>query len=234
MSKLVPDPLGGVVEVVEVGLELLRKEPRHPPLENAQRRALRLHDLAVRDDLLLDVRDVADHVLGPALEHLVLDHVELVADLVQDREAVVEQVVEHLVEQPARALGEELLAEGLVVLAAAEEPRHGQQLARRDRDEGVLGDEEVELGRVETLDRLVEHGEVEDAEEVTLVVVVVDLRALTLRDDVLDVERMPAEAQREILGDVQRGVVDVDPGEAGGAQLMDGSRARDTLDRSRP
>ena len=71
-------------------------------------------DLAVGDDLLLDVRDVADDVLGLALEHVVLDPVELVADLVEDREAVVEEVVEHLVEQATGALREELLAERLV------------------------------------------------------------------------------------------------------------------------
>jgi hypothetical protein len=40
---------------------------------------------------------------------------------------------------------------------------------------------------------------VEDAEEVALVGVVVDLRPLALREDVLDVERMPAEAVGELL-----------------------------------
>ena len=103
-----------------------------------------------------------------ALEHVVLDPVELVADLVEDREAVVEEVVEHLVEQAAGALREELLAERVVVLAAREEPRDGQQLAVRERDEVVLADEDVELGRVEPLDRLVVDGEVEDGEEVAV------------------------------------------------------------------
>ena len=112
--ELVPDPLGRVDDVVEVEVELLGQELVHPALEHAQRRAARLHDLAVRDDLLLRVRDVADDVLGVALEHVVLDRVELVADLVEDREAVVEEVVEHLVEEPAGALGEQLLAERLV------------------------------------------------------------------------------------------------------------------------
>ena len=78
-----------------------------------------------------DVRDVAHDLLGAALEHVVLERVELVPDLVEDREAVVEEVVEHLVEQAAGALREELLAEGLVVLAAVEEPRDRQQLDRR-------------------------------------------------------------------------------------------------------
>ena len=49
----------GVDEVVEVELELLRQEALDAPLEQAQRRALRLDDLAVGDDLLLRLRDVA-------------------------------------------------------------------------------------------------------------------------------------------------------------------------------
>ena len=116
------------------------------------------------------------------------------ADLVEDREAVVEEVVEHLVQQAARALREELLPVRLVGIAAPEEPRDGQELAGRQRDEVIVADEEVELGRVEPLDRLVVDGEVEDGEEVAIVLVVVDLRALALRDDVLDVQRVPAEA----------------------------------------
>ena len=119
----VPDALGGVDDVVEVELELLRQEPLDVALEQAQGRALRLDDLPVADDLLLDVRDVADDLFGAALEHVVLERVELVPDLVEDREAVVEEVVEHLVEQAARALREELLAERLVVARSARNSR---------------------------------------------------------------------------------------------------------------
>jgi hypothetical protein len=46
-----------------------------------------------------------------------------VPDLVEDREAVVEEIVERLVEQAARALREKLLAEVFVLLAALEESR---------------------------------------------------------------------------------------------------------------
>ena len=145
----VPDALGGVDDVVEVEVELLGQEALDVALEHAQRRALRLDDLPVADDLLLDVRDVADDLLGASLEHVVLERVELVPDLVEDREAVVEEVVEHLVEQAARALREQLLAELLVLLAAAEEPRHRQQLDARQRDQVVRADEDVELGGVQ-------------------------------------------------------------------------------------
>jgi hypothetical protein len=53
---------------------------------------------------------------------------------------------------------------------------------------------------------------VEDREEVLRVLV--DLRALALREDVLEVERVPAEAVRERRGFLARRRVQVDPGEA--------------------
>ena len=118
-------------------------------------------------------------------------------DLVEDREAVVEEVVEHLVEQTAGAFREELLAKDVILFAAVEEARHRQQLDGRQGDQVVGADEEVELGGVQALDRPVVDREVEHAEQVALLGVVVDLRALPLRHDVLDIEGMPAEAARE-------------------------------------
>ncbi len=59
----VPDPLARVDDVVEVELELLGQETVDLPLELSQRRPLRLDDLAVGDDLLLDLVDVADELL---------------------------------------------------------------------------------------------------------------------------------------------------------------------------
>ena len=81
------------------------------PLEQTQRGALRLDDLAERDDLLLRPGDVADDLLEAAVLDVVLDRVELVPDLVEDREAVVEEVVEDVVEEVAGALREEALAQ---------------------------------------------------------------------------------------------------------------------------
>ena len=87
-----------------------------------------------------------------------------------------------------------------------------------------MPDEDVELGCVQPLDGLVEDRKVEDGEEVALVLVVVDLRALALGDDVLDVERMPAETLGKLLRrlDVRRD--DVDPGEAASGELVDERR----------
>ena len=61
----------------------------------------------------------------------------------------------------------------------------------------------------------------EDGEEVAVVDVVVDLRPLALRDDVLDVERVPAEALGEQLGLLLRRRVEVDPGQAAELELGD-------------
>ena len=101
------------------------------------------------------------------------------------------------------------------------------QGAVRDRGHVVVPDEEVELACVEPLHVLVVDREVEDGEEVALVLVVVDLRALALRDDVLDVERVPAEALGELLRRLDVGRDDVDPGETASGELVDDRRRRD-------
>ena len=84
---------------------------------------------------------------------------------------------------------------------------------------------------------LVVDREVEDDEEVALVGVVVDLRALALREHVLDVERVPAEALRERARPRACRRVEVDPGQAGGAELSEagagGRRRRDAVARAR-
>ncbi len=91
---------------------------------------------------------------------------------------------------------------------------------------------DVDLGGVQPLDRLVVDGEVEDDEQVAVVLVIVDLRALALRDDVLDVERMPAEALGQHVRRLEIGPDDVDPGEAASAELANGCGACDDLRRS--
>ncbi len=61
----------------------------------------------------------------------------------------------------------------------------------------------------------------EDGEEVPVVDVVVDLRPLALREDVLDVERVPAEALGEQLSLLLGRRVAVDPGQAAELELGD-------------
>ena len=138
-------------------------------------------------------------------------------DLVEDREAVVEEIVEHLVEQPAGALGEEALTKLGVLFAAPEQARDRQQLDVGQRDEVVGAEEEVELRRVQALDRLVVDREMDDAEEI--VRVLVDLRPLPLREHVLDVERVPAEALRERVRGLRIGVVEMNPGQPARGEL---------------
>ena len=96
--------------------------------------------------------------------------------------------------------------------------------AVRDRHDVVVADEEIELRGVQPLHLLVVDREVEDGEEVALVLVVVHLRALALRDDVLDVEGVPAEALGELLCRLDVGRDDVDPGEAARGELVDDRR----------
>src|SRR5262249_19367926 len=133
---------------------------------------------------------------------LLVDLLELEADLVEDREAVVVEIVEYLVQEPARAARQELLAELLALLGASEEQADRPQLDTRQRDEVVGPEEDVELAGVQPADRLVEDREVEDAEQVAAAAVLVtgvdvDLGPLAPREDVLDVQGMPAEAVGE-------------------------------------
>src|SRR3989442_1137769 len=103
----VPDALGRVAHVVEVELVVLGEEAPLDLLEVAQHLPLRPDDLAEVDDLLLDVGDVAHDLLAGLLEEdVLLDPVELVAHLAEHREAVVDRVVDHLVEQVAEPLRE--------------------------------------------------------------------------------------------------------------------------------
>ena len=82
-----------------------------------------------------------------------------------------------------------------------------------ERDQVVGPDEDVDLGRVEARDRLVVAREVQDDEQV--VVVLVDLRALVARVDVLVVERVEVEALLEpgLVGGTR--ALDVDPAQPG-------------------
>jgi len=78
----------------------------------------------------------------------------------------------------------------------------------------------------QALDGRVIGREVEDRKKVALVRVVVDLRALTLGHDVLDIERVPAETTREHAGEHRVGRVQMNPGETGRAELSGRCRRR--------
>jgi hypothetical protein len=86
-----------------------------------------------------------------------------------------------------------------------------------------MAEEHVELGRVQPLDGLVVRGEVKDDEEVARVVV--DLRALALRKDVLDVELVESEAVGQLTELEVRRLLDVNPGQAASGELLDARRA---------
>ena len=223
----VPDPLRRVVDVVEVDVEVLG-DVALGALEVLQRRPLRADDLAEVDDLLLDVGDVADDLLGAPLEDRLLQALELVAHLAQHRERRVDAVVDDLVEEVSRALGEELLAEVVARPGALEEVLERLDRVVGQRDDVVRPEEDVELDRVEPPDLLVEGREVQDDEEV--LGVLVELRALVAREDVLVVEGVEVEVllQPGALG--LAGALDVDPAQAGVLDDLDLGLLRLVLD----
>ncbi len=121
--------------------------------------------------------------------------------------------VEDLVEDVAGALREPLGPLLGVLRQPFEDLLHRLQGYVRQRDEVVAPDKRIQLGRVEALGVLVVPGEVEDDEEV--VVVVVDLRALAPRSDILEVELVERELRIE-PGDVSGGRrLDLDPAQPG-------------------
>src|SRR5205085_5919625 len=97
----------------------------------------------------------------------------------------------------------------LVRAAALEEVLDRLERSVRQRDQVVGPDEHVELLGIQAPDLLVENRELQNDEEV--VVVLVELRALVARADVLVVERVELEVLLE-PGLVDRaGTLDVDP-----------------------
>ena len=159
------------------------------------------------------------------LEDLVLERVELVADLAQHREAVVEAVVDDPVEQVAGAAREQLLAQLLLLAAALE-----QVLDRLQRRFGIVTRKSrpTKMSSSPALSRptcAVEDREVQDDEQV--VVVLVDLRPLVAREHVLEVEGVEVEVLLEPGGLERRRALDVDPAQAGALDGLDlGAGAR--------
>ena len=90
---------------------------------------------------------------------------------------------------------EDLLAQLLVLAAALEQVLDRLQRLVGDRDQEVGADEDVELARVQPPDRAIEDREVQDDEEV--IGVLVDLRPLVAREDVLEVEGVELEVLLE-------------------------------------
>ena len=115
-----------------------------------------------------------------------------------------------------RAASRSPWTEGLSALvgaaAALEEVLDRRKRRVRQRDQEVRADEDVQLARVQPPDRLVEDREVENDEEVVLVLV--DLRPLIARQDVLVVERVELEVLLEPGAIDGPGPLDVDPAEA--------------------
>jgi hypothetical protein len=149
----------------------------------------------------------------------VLQGVQLEPDLVEDREAVVEHLVDDLVEQEPRTLRH--VVEARVVARFAPRPQGGDRLERllRDGDEQPGADEDVQLSGLEASRALVEAGEVQHQEHVA--VVLIDLRPLApSREHVLEVERVELVVLRQPRRFGLGGLLDVQPGEAVGLEAL--------------
>ena len=155
-------------------------------------------------------RTISDEL---ALEDVVLEAVELDGHLAQHRERRIDAGVDDLVEQVAGALRERRLAQVLLLAVALEHRRQGRERDARQRDQVVGAHEQVELGGQDPAGFLLEQRELEDDEDV--VVVLVELRAVVARVDVLVVERVEVEMRLEpvAVGGPRR--LDVDPADAG-------------------
>jgi hypothetical protein len=112
-----------------------------------------------------------------------------------------------------------LLPQFLLGAAALEQVLDRLEPLVGDRDQVVGADEDVELSCVQAPDRAIEDREVQDDEQV--VGVLVDLRALVARQDVLEVEGMEPELLLEPSTLERRGALDVDPAQPLGGDRLD-------------
>ena len=147
-------------------------------------------------------------------EDVVLETLELEPGLAQHRERGVDAGVDDLVEQVARSLREDLLAQIGLLAVALEHRRQRRQRDVRQRDQEVRTQEQVDLRGQDPAGVLVVQREVQDDEDV--VRVLVELGTLVARVDILDVELV--ELRVVVLEPVAIRTArrfDVDPAQAG-------------------
>ena len=156
---------------------------------------------------------VSDDLRRTALEDVVLEALQLERGLAQHRERRIDAGVDDLVEQVAGPLGEDLLAQVVLLAIPLEHRRQRWQRHVRQRDDVIGTHEQVELGSQDARAVLVEEWEVQHDEDV--VVVLVELRALVAREDVLVVERVEIEVLLQPVAVRGAGRFDVDPADGG-------------------
>jgi hypothetical protein len=118
-----------------------------------------------------------------------------------------------VVQEVARTLREVLLAHLFAGPAALEQVLDRLERLVRQRYDEVGPDEDVELTGVEPADLLVEHGKVQDDEEV--VRILIELRALVARHHVFQVERVEVVVLGEPGALEHRGLDNLQPPQAG-------------------
>ena len=209
----VPDPFGGIGDVVEVDVEVVGEVPLLGALEVPKDGAHWPHDPTEVDDLLLDLRQVAHDLGGSTLEDVVLELVQLGAHLAQHRERGIDAGVDDPVQQVPGPLREHRVADLLALAVTFEHGRQWGQWLVRQRDQVVRTHEQVNLRGEETTAGLVEDREVENDEQV--VVVGIQLWPLVARGDILDRQRVEAELALQPLTVRLARALQVQPADAG-------------------
>ena len=189
----VPDPLGGIGDVIEVDVEFVLQVALLGPLQVAQHRPLGSDDPPEVDDLLLRLRDVAHDLRRAAFEDVVLDAIELDSHLAEHRERGVNARVDDLVEQVAGSLRERRLAQVVLLAIALEHRGQRRQGDARQGDQVVRAHEQVELGGQQPTGRLLVGREVQDDEHVFGILV--ELGSVVARVDILIVEGVELEVR---------------------------------------
>ena len=123
-----------IVDVAKAVRHLLADQVELAPRQPPDHVALRHHDAPEAGDVALDRQDVADQRVGRLLDHLLLDFVEPLFELIHLGAIVIDHGVDDAMQQRDRALGED------VVGAAAQlaDMRDAAPLAIMNGDEKVL------------------------------------------------------------------------------------------------
>ena len=194
-----------IVDVAESIGQLLGDERELAPRQPADRVALRQHHLSQRRDVAFEVEDLPRQLRVRLLEHLGLELVEPLLELVGFGPVVVDQRVDDPVHQRSRAFAEQLAVPradpGQLVDRSGFPVMDGNQEPRRQEEVHVLGLEAVLAG--------LEVYAVEN--QIEVIAVRLDLGMMNLVERVLDGELVDVEDVRQEPRLLGRRVVHDDP-----------------------
>ena len=175
-----------VVDVAQEQLRLAADARRSWRRERLQEVALRARDATQRQQVTLEAEDGSQRGTVGGLEHIVLDSVDLRADVVQKGEDGVDEAVADSIEEHVGAGAAQLRAPVELLL----ECLYRRHRLGGDRHQVIVAYEEVHLGEADALVRKLDGTEENDEQ---LVAVVIQLGTLVAVAEVLDRQRMHME-----------------------------------------